>query len=720
MDISDLIEPLNSAQREAVCSESRALLVLAGAGSGKTRVLTHRIGWLIRTAEASAHSILAVTFTNKAAREMRQRLEGLLEMPTSSLWIGTFHGIAHRLLRAHWQEAKLSREFQILDSDDQLRLIKRTLRELTIDEAQTPPKQMQWFINSQKDEGRYPESIEAGGDPFLQQGVEIYRHYQRLCEQQQVVDFAELLLRADELWRQNPETLAHYQRRFTHLLVDEFQDTNTIQYRWLQRLAGESLGIFAVGDDDQSIYGWRGAKIENIHRFQHEFAPCELVRLEQNYRSSGHILAAANHLIAHNSERLGKNLWTADSEGEPLQLYSAFNEQEEARYITERIEQWLQQGIARDEIAILYRSNAQSRVLEEALLMAAIPYRIYGGMRFFERAEIKDALAYLRLGSNPHDDSAFERVVNQPPRGIGAKTIEQLRARARSEQISLWRATERLLAQESLPARAANALRSFMALIQALPRQELPFDHLGQRVRAVVEQSGLIDYFSREKGERGRSRLENLDELAVAAQQFLPEEAGDEFTPLQQFLAHAALEAGEGQADEWQSSVQLMTLHSAKGLEFPCVVLAGMEEGLFPHQMALKELGRVEEERRLCYVGMTRARQQLLLTWAEQRRLFGELRLNRLSRFVYEIPAERLQEIRLRGEVSRPRLFSQAGEEEAWQMGERLRHAKFGVGVVVQAEGSGAKLRLQVAFESGEVKWLMASMARLERLDDFA
>ncbi len=734
MDITDLLDSLNDAQRRAVCSESPNQLVLAGAGSGKTRVLTHRMAWLIRCGLASPHSIMAVTFTNKAAQEMRHRLAQLLEQPVESLWVGTFHGIAHRLLRQHWQESGLQREFQILDSDDQLRLVKRSLRELEIDEEKWPAKPMQWFINQQKEEGLRPDRVEVGNDLARQQSLRVYAHYQSLCQQQSVVDFAELLLRADELWQRHPDLLRHYQQRLTHLLIDEFQDTNTIQYRWIRHLAGQALGVMAVGDDDQSIYGWRGARIENLHRYSNDFTACELIRLEQNYRSSGHILAAANHLIACNQERLGKTLWTEAGEGEPLQLYAAFNDLEEARFIVAQIQSWQQEGIALNEMAILYRSNAQSRLLEEALLYQALPYRIYGGLRFFERAEVKDALAYLHLASNRHDDTAFERIVNHPPRGIGAKTLEGIQQRAQHHRCSRWQALEQMLQERQLPARAELALQRFVTLIQQLAQPLEPTSDLGQRVKTVIEQAGLNDYWSREKGEKGQSRLENLQELAVAARQFTAEWSGDplEPTPLQQFLAHAALEAGAMQADESQPAVQLMTLHSAKGLEFPCVVLAGLEEGLFPHQMSLSEAGRLEEERRLCYVGLTRARRHLLLTYAELRRLYGEERYNRPSRFLREIPPQHIRAVGVRGRVSRP-LFAPATATAApptsprpaagaaspppsYQSGDLVMHAQLGEGKIVQIEGSGDRQRLQIEFKRHGTKWFIAAVAPLGKL----
>jgi len=724
MDVSDLLKSLNPAQREAVCVPAgRHALILAGAGSGKTRVLVHRIAWLIRTGAASPYGILAVTFTNKAAHEMRGRIETLLGMPSSGMWVGTFHGIAHRLLRAHYQEAQLPQGFQILDSDDQYRLVRRVQRELDLDEKQWPPRQMQAFINRHKDRGERPDHIKVHmGDLFQEVALKVYRHYEEICRRSGAVDFAELLLRAYELFLNRRDVLEHYQRRFSHLLIDEFQDTNTIQYAWIKLFAGESGELFAVGDDDQSIYGWRGAQIENIHQYQRDFANVELIRMEQNYRSTGNILNAANALIARNSDRLGKNLWTEDGDGEPIQLYGAFNELEEARYIVEQIEGWIAGGRARSEVAILYRSNAQSRVLEEGLLYRSIPYRIYGGMRFFERAEIKDALAYLRLSLNRDDDPSFERVVNTPPRGIGARTIDMVRELARDRGISLWRAAEDLVENQGLTARAANAVKTFLELIEQIAEDSNEME-LHEQIDHVVQLSALIEHFKKEKGEKGQARIENLEELVSAGRQFeFDKEEGDvALDELGAFLAHAALEAGEGQADEWEDSVQMMTLHSAKGLEFPLVFMTGLEEGLFPHQMSLDEPGRLEEERRLCYVGMTRARERLVISYAEVRRLYGQEKYTRPSRFVSEIPTEFVDEVRIRGQVSQP-LYrapeSTSGEEQSseFALGQRLFHAKFGEGTLLDFEGSGAQARVQVKFDCAGTKWLVLAYAKLEQL----
>ncbi|RMD79181.1 MAG: DNA helicase II [Gammaproteobacteria bacterium] len=719
MDVSHILGPLNEAQREAVTAPPGPVLVVAGAGSGKTRVLVHRIAWLVEVERVSPFGLLAVTFTNKAAGEMRERVEALLGAPARGMWVGTFHGLAHRLLRAHWREAGLQEGFQILDADDQQRLIRRVLRALELDEARWPPRQVAWFINGCKDEGLRPQALAEEGDPARAQLRRIYQAYEEACARSGLVDFAELLLRSYELLRDRPELLAHYRERFRHLLVDEFQDTNAIQYAWLRQLAGEGGRVFAVGDDDQAIYGWRGARVENIHRFAQDFPGTRILRLEQNYRSTATILEAANALIAHNPQRLGKELWTAGERGEPLELYAAFNELDEARYVVERIRRWIEQGGARREVAVLYRSNAQSRVLEEALIGAGIPYRVHGGLRFFERAEIKDALAYLRLLQNEDDDASFERVVNTPPRGIGERTLEQLRRLARDGGRSLAAAAREAAAGGGLAPRSAAALRGFLALLQAL-RAEAAGLGLAERVALVVERAGLKEHHGRERGERGQARVENLQELVSAARQFEEElEEGEE--PLAAFLAHAALEAGEAQGQAWEDCVQLMTLHAAKGLEFPLVILTGLEEGLFPHQLAMEEPGRLEEERRLCYVGLTRARRELVLTYAESRRLRGSETLTRPSRFLGEIPGELLREVRPRAAV-RPTLAARAARRglapedgpAGLRLGQRVRHAKFGEGVVLAYEGGGPHARVEVRFEEAGTKWLMLAYARLE------
>jgi DNA helicase II / ATP-dependent DNA helicase PcrA len=720
MDLSPILNPLNDAQRAAVTAAPGAVLVLAGAGSGKTRVLTHRIAWAIQALGASPHGILAVTFTNKAAGEMRGRVEQLLGVPTGALWIGTFHGIAHRLLRVHWREANLAQGFQILDSEDQQRLIKKILKATDLDETRWVPREVQWFINNNKDEGRRPQHLKDGNDATRAQMIKLYATYEQTCRQAGVVDFAELLLRAFELWRDNASLLAHYRRRFQHVLVDEFQDTNAIQYAWLRLVAPgaeDAAAPFVVGDDDQSVYRFRGARAETLQQFRRDYPQSQLLRLEQNYRSTGTILEAANGLIAHNASRLGKKLWTSGARGEPLHLYSAFNERDEAEFVTHRIREHVADGGARREIAILYRSNAQSRVFEEAFLSARVPYRVYGGLRFFERAEIKDALAYLRLMANRRDDASFERVVNLPTRGVGTKSLEIVREAARAAGSSLWEAGAATIAAGTLGAKAAGAIHAFMALIErlALETRTLP---LYEQVDQVLKASGLIEHYRREKADRGEARAENLDELVSAARGFTPE--AQEMPPLEAFLAHAALEAGEGQADAWEDCVQMMTLHSAKGLEFPVVFLAGLEEGLFPHQRSLTDLDGLEEERRLCYVGMTRAMRRLYLSYAEQRRLHGIDSYGQVSRFVREIPEDLIEEVRPKVQVSRPMAVGRFRPDEpaagGVRLGARVRHGKFGEGVVLNVEGSGAHARVQVSFERQGTKWLMVQYANLEQL----
>ena len=715
MDVSDILSPLNDAQRDAVAAENQNMLVLAGAGSGKTRVLVHRIAWLVRAEGFSPWSILAVTFTNKAAREMRGRIEDMLQVPAQGMWVGTFHGLAHRLLKAHWREAGLPQNFQILDSDDQLRLVKRICRELELDESRWPPRQAQWYINAQKDEGLRPQHIEVPpGDVFAHTMLQVYRAYETACERGGMVDFAELLLRAHELWLRSPAVLQHYQQRFRQILVDEFQDTNTIQYAWLRVLAGKNIPVVAVGDDDQSIYGWRGAKIENIQRFSEDFPATRMVRLEQNYRSTQTILRAANGVIAFNQGRLGKELWTSGETGEPITLYAGFNEQDEARFVVEQIEEWTSNGNERASVAILYRSNAQSRVLEEALIRALIPYRIYGGQRFYERMEIRTALAYLRLLLNRGDDAAVERVINTPPRGIGGKTLEVLRDCARSRDLSLWQAIACVSDEKLLPGRALNALQGFVTLVDELDSgtDELLLEEV---VEQVIQGSTLVEFYRKEKGEKGQARVENLEELVSAAKQFVAEE-GD-LSPLQQFLDNAALDAGDAQADEYEDSVQLMTLHSAKGLEFPLVFLVGMEENLFPHRMSIEEPGRLEEERRLAYVGITRAMEKLMITYAESRRLHGSETFNTPSRFIREIPAELLQEVRLHTAIARPvsSLTQAQVPDTQLNLGQRVYHQIFGEGVVLNFEGRGASARVEVNFDTeGSSKWLVLQYANLQ------
>ncbi|MFK3877391.1 DNA helicase II [Pantoea agglomerans] len=720
MDVSELLDGLNDNQRAAVAAPRSNLLVLAGAGSGKTRVLVHRIAWLMSVENCSPYSIMAVTFTNKAAAEMRHRIEHLIGTSQGGMWIGTFHGLAHRLLRAHHLDAGLPQDFQILDSEDQLRLLKRLIKSMNLDDKQWPARQGMWYINGKKDEGLRPKHIESYGNPIEQTWLRIYQAYQEACDRAGLVDFAELLLRAHELWLNKPHILNHYRERFTNVLVDEFQDTNNIQYAWIRMLAGDSGRVIIVGDDDQSIYGWRGAQVENIQRFLQDFPGAETIRLEQNYRSTNNILKAANALIANNNGRLGKELWTEGSDGEPISIYCAFNELDEARFVVNRIKVWMENGGALNDCAILYRSNAQSRVLEEALLQSSMPYRIYGGMRFFERQEIKDALSYLRLMANRNDDAAFERVVNTPTRGVGDRTLDVVRQTARERQMTLWQATRELLQSRALAGRAASALQRFCELVDSLATEtaELP---LHVQTDRVIKDSGLWLMYEQEKGEKGQARIENLEELVTATRQFSYQDEDEDLMPLQAFLSHAALEAGEGQADKWQDAVQLMTLHSAKGLEFSQVFIVGMEEGMFPSQMSLDEGGRLEEERRLAYVGVTRAMLKLTMTYAETRRLYGKEVYHRPSRFIGELPEACIEEVRLRASVSRPVNHQRMGapvtkNDSGFALGQRVHHAKFGEGTIINLEGSGEHSRLQVAFQGQGIKWLVAAYAKLETL----
>ncbi len=723
MDVSYILDGLNQEQRDAVTAAPGPALVLAGAGSGKTRVLVHRIAWLCQVEGISPYGLLAVTFTNKAASEMRGRVESLLDENLAGMWVGTFHGIAHRMLRAHWQSAGLPQAFQILDSDDQHRLVKRIMKSLELDESKWPVKQAQWFINARKDEGLRASQIQDNGDLTARQLQRVYVAYEAACQRAGVVDFAELLLRTLELLRHNEDILIHYQHRFRHLLVDEFQDTNAIQYQWLKLLAGKNAPVFAVGDDDQSIYGWRGAKIENIFSFSKDYPDTQTYRLEQNYRSTSTILSAANGLIDHNQGRLGKKLWTQGNEGTPIQLYAAYNEHDEARYVIERIKEWVQQQARRyNEVAVLYRSNVQSRVFEENLIAQQLPYRIYGGLRFFERAEIKDALAYLRLTSSRIDDPAFERIVNHPPRGIGDRTLQIVRERARAESIPLWESAKIILQQGALAARAQTALTQFVMLIERLS-DELENTALEEKVEHAIKLSGLQQHFEKDRSEKGQSRLENLLELVEAARGFQYDtEQEQAITELDAFLSNAALESGEGQASRWEDCIQLMTLHSAKGLEFPLVFLVGMEEGLFPSSMSMDEPGRVEEERRLCYVGITRAREHLMLSYAESRRHYGNENYNPPSRFINEIPQELMVEVRPRSrfmqKTSRPEPMPRVKRTldenaDGIRVGQRVMHKKFGEGVVLDQEGNGASARVQVKFEGCGSKWLVLSYANL-------
>jgi DNA helicase-2/ATP-dependent DNA helicase PcrA len=723
MTYSTILDSLNDAQRDAVSAPLSHQLILAGAGSGKTRVLVHRIAWLIQEENLSPFNILAVTFTNKASNEMRSRIESMVGEIARTMWVGTFHSLAHRLLRMHWREAGLPEGFQILDSDDQYRLVRRVISALGLDEDRWPPKQAQWFINGKKDEGLESHHLPDYGDLATRTMIKIYRGYEEACQRAGLIDFADLLLRAHKLLANNAELLAHYQQRFRCILVDEFQDTNAIQYAWIRLLAGKENFVMIVGDDDQSIYGWRGAKVENIHRFSQDFPGAMIIRLEQNYRSTGTILSAANALIKHNSGRLGKNLWTSGDDGDRIMVYAGFNDLDEANFLVNRVRDWQRMGNPLRQVAVLYRSNAQSRVLEETLMRFGIPYRVYGGLRFFERAEIKDALAYLRLIANRDDDAAFERVVNTPTRGIGDKTLVAFRECAQQNNVALWRAAKMLLEQTAFTPRAANALEAFLTLIDTLASdtEHLP---LHEQAEHVIQNSGLIEHFRKEKGEKGLARLENLEELVNAARQFDGAPSEQDMPPLSAFLSYSALEGGEGQADTFEDSVQLMTLHSAKGLEFPVVFLCGCEEGLFPHYMSIDDPTKLEEERRLCYVGMTRAMQKLFMLYAESRRLHGKEVYHRPSRFLSEIPRELMEEVRMKSKVTPPSTSTYGSaksivnnfkqESSGMRIGQRVRHHQFGEGTVLQYEGRGEHARIQVRFETAGTKWLIASFVTTE------
>ncbi len=714
MDITSIIEGLNDAQRAAVTAPPGSTLVLAGAGSGKTRVLVHRIAWLLQVEHVSPWGILAVTFTNKAAREMQQRIEALLQQPIGGLWVGTFHGLAHRLLRAHWSEANLPQGFQILDADDQLRLIRRLLREANLDDNQWPPRQVQHFISRNKDEGLRPQHLGAGHDPYQRRMISLYDSYEAACQRAGVVDFAELLLRAHELWRDRSDILQHYRQRFGAILVDEFQDTNAIQYAWLRLLADKEDKLFVVGDDDQSIYGWRGAKVEHIQQFQTHFPNTRMVRLEQNYRSTGNILAAANAVIAQNPDRLGKALWTTAGEGEPIRLYTACNETDEARFVTDQIRSLQGAGESYQQMAILYRTSAQSRQFEEVLIQSDIPYRIYGGLRFFERAEIKDVLAYLRLLENRQDDPAFERAVNQPPRGIGVRTLETVREHARIHSLSLWQAAQAVIRDQQLAARAAGALTRFLQLIDDTQTQLAELT-LSEQIEKVIATISLRDHFARSRDGKGQDRLENLDELIHASQQSDLNFTLEGQTPLQAFLSQAALEAGDSQASADEECVQLMTLHAAKGLEFTVVFIGGLEEGLFPHSMSGDNAQKLAEERRLCYVGMTRARRRLYLAHAESRRIHGSVTCPLASRFLRDLPAETVQAVRARtSHAHRASGTYDEHDDTGLYPGQQVSHPTFGSGVILDTEGHGASARAQVKFATVGTKWLIIAMADLE------
>ncbi len=745
-----LLENLNPEQLKAVTLPRESALVLAGAGSGKTRVLTTRIAYLIQTGQVSPTGLLAVTFTNKAAREMLTRLAAMMPINTRGMWIGTFHGLCNRLLRAHYRDANLPQTFQILDSADQQSAIKRLLKALNVDEEKFKPRELCWFINGAKEQGLRAAAVEAPDD-FTRRQVELYRAYDEQCNREGVVDFAELLLRCHELLSRNTPLLEHYRARFRFILVDEFQDTNRLQYKWIQLLAGQENAVFAVGDDDQSIYAFRGAEAANMRDFQRDFAGNNIIKLEQNYRSQGHILDAANAVISRNKDRLGKNLWTDAGKGEPLRIFAAASDNDEAEFIIDEVKALHREGMALVDMALLYRSNAQSRVLEHALFRAGIAYRVYGGLRFFERQEIKHAMAYLRLAANTDDDGAFTRVVNFPPRGIGARSIEQVQELAQRYNISLYAAAANGISQGALSGRAATAIGTFLKLCESLRTSSVAIT-LPELVQEMLEKSGLHMHYQTER--EGADRLENLAELVTATAQFEQEYVGEE-TPLLGFLAHASLEAGEHEAGIGDDALQLMTVHAAKGLEFKAVFLSGLEEGLFPHDNSLDGIDGIEEERRLMYVAITRARARLYLTYAGSRMLHGQVRYGVVSRFIDEIPAEVCKWIVLpekqagayqpsrqgnffdssyssarastrngpvyeaaygregAPDTSRARFEVGRHGEHPFAIGQNVRHAKFGEGVVVNFEGRGLDARVQVKFAHEGTKWLALQFAKL-------
>ena len=731
--MSKILQGLNQPQLDAATHSTSSVLVLAGAGSGKTKVLTTRIAWLIQTGQINPFELLAVTFTNKAAKEMLLRITSMLPINTRGMWVGTFHGLCNRLLRMHYKEASLPQTFQILDSADQLSLVKRVMKSLSIDEVRYPFRQAQYFINSNKEEGLRPNKVEPIDD-FGRTLTEVYREYERACANEGVVDFSELLLRSYELLLKNERLLKHYQSRFKHILVDEFQDTNKLQYAWLKLLADQGACVMAVGDDDQSIYAFRGANSGNMLSFETDFAIEKVVKLEQNYRSLGNILDGANALIKNNDGRIGKNLWTDQGEGEPIRVFRAMTDGEEAAFIIEEIQSLRNSGIELKNIALLYRSNAQSRILEHGLFSSGLPYKVYGGLRFFERQEVKHALAYLRLIANSEDDGALLRIINFPTRGIGNRTIEHIRDLAERTGTSLWQAA----CAAPLSGRAVTAVTGFIALIEKLKNETTGFS-LPDLIEHTIESSGLIEHYQKDRD--GQDRLENLNELINAASAFATERSdipsleaqmanvGDEdfivteIDPLVDFLAHASLEAGDNQASAGEDALQLMTVHAAKGLEFHSVFISGLEEGLFPHENSINEHGGLEEERRLMYVAMTRAMRRLYLSHSQMRMLHGQTRYNIESRFIDEIPEELLKKINDAKSVSTtatqrtlsPSMTEQKGQA-GFRVGQQVQHSKFGVGVIVQIEGQGADARLQVNFKDSGLKWLALEYAKLVRV----
>jgi DNA helicase II / ATP-dependent DNA helicase PcrA len=719
MNLSEITNGLNDKQHQSVAlDESQNALILAGAGSGKTRVLTHRIAYLVTQKNIHTDSILAVTFTNKAAAEMRERLGLLLRRPIHSMWVGTFHGLAHRLLRTHYEKAGLTSGFQILDAQDQFRIVKRLMKENNIDESKFPVRKVQWFINQQKDEGIRAQDVDPGYNFFIKKSLEVFVLYEAHCRANDLIDFAELLVRSYELLKNNADLLEHYQTRFSHILVDEFQDTNTVQYKWIQQLFTNKNNVFCVGDDDQSIYGWRGAKIENITKLETEFAPIQTIRLEQNYRSTGHILSASNALIANNSNRMGKSLWTDAGNGDLIDVYEARTETDEADYVVRHIQKSIKDGGSASDCAILYRSNAQSRVFEDALIKYNIPYIIYGGLRFFERAEIKDALCYLRMIESTADNVAFERVVNFPTRGIGNATLEKVREFAKDQHANLFQAAKQIA--PSLPTRAANALNGFIQLIEQMA-DDAKHHNLHEKVAHLLGASGLMNHYANDKSDKAGSKKENLEELISAAKQYNHEE-DSEMNEVVGFISLASLDSSGDANTPAADNVQLMTIHSAKGLEFPNVYLGGLEEDLFPSRQSKDEPHLMDEERRLCYVGMTRAMKKLTLTFAIKRFLHGQSLYAYPSRFLDEIPTEYVNKVKAKFGATQSNykeddIYNQDIEPQAngqLAVGAGVKHGKFGYGTVLNFEGDGDSARIQIKFKSAGTKWLIASYANLE------
>lgn len=723
MDVTHILENLNDQQREAVTSEQQNIMVLAGAGSGKTRVLVHKVAWQIEAQQFSPSSIMAVTFTNKAANEMRSRIEELLEHPSPEIWCGTFHSLSHRILRKFHKEANLAPGFTILDSDDQLRIVKRLSKEMNLDDAKFPPRQSQWMINNWKDDGKRSKDVKDKGNFYTQTVKDLYIKYEQACAHDNLVDFAELILLSYEIIVRNSSIRDYFFKRFDSILIDEFQDTNTIQYKWLQAITAPKAKVTAVGDDDQSIYGWRGAKVENVKAFSKDFKDVHIIKLEQNYRSTNKILSAANTVIQNNSDRLGKNLWTESLEGDNLTLYAAFNEQEEARFIASSSKDWMDGGGCYEDIAILYRSNAQSRALEEAFLRASIPYRIYGGLRFYDRLEIKNAVSYLRVIFNNSDNPAFERSISNPTRGVGAKTLEKIRTKSTEDNLSYLKAAATLIDEGQVKGKGATGIKAYLDFILETA-QSLDSLNLSEIVENINTDSGLYDFHKKEPGEKGKTRTENLDELVSAAKDFELSFDADHNKQeiVEQFLDNISLDAGDRQADAHEDAVQLMTLHSAKGLEFKLVFLTGMEESLFPHGRSMESPAQLEEERRLCYVGITRAMQKLYLTYAESRRLHGTDIFNPPSRFLKEIPAELIDEIRPRAQTTAPYArkrsssFNDTAADIGFSLGDKVSHPSFGDGIVLNYEGVGESASIQINFEAVGTKWLMLSFAKLKKV----